>query len=147
MDIDTIIPPNFMDTEYDGKVYTVPETGRNENLGAMLTDIPDDDHAMAFLMQDGNLACPCSRYGRRTADLAPLAIVAAKIMQHHSGDAMSYHGLDSDMGLLVNDSDGIGYLIYSDGWMVFGDDWDPADLLDAETIESAREYERDNYGE
>lgn len=117
----------FTTTEYNGKSYRVPVTGRDENLNSMLTDIPDDDHAMAFLMQDGNLRVPGGRYGSDTRSCAPLALALAKIMEYHNGEVMSYYQLDYDMGLVVNDSDAVEADIREYGELA---GVNPADLLD-----------------
>jgi len=113
----------------------VPAT--DDGLDALLEIVPDDDHARTFLLQDGNLAVPCSRYGRDTTDCAEVAIVASRIMAAVQGEPMTYHGLDSDMGLVVNDSDDIAYLIVSYGPCELG--IDPADYLYDDTIAEARE--------
>jgi hypothetical protein len=116
----------FTETDYNGKTYRVPITGRDENLNAMLTDVPDDDHAMAFLMQDGNLAVPGGRYGSDTRSCAPVAMAMAKVMQYHNGESITYYQLDSDMGLVVNSHDDVAYMISEYGPLV---ELDPADYL------------------
>ena len=147
----------WTEVEYKDRTYTVPETGRNENLTAMLTEIPGQDatetngvkfeqYCMAFLMQDGNLGVPGGRYGTDTRDCAPVAILMAKIMQYHNGEPITYHQLDSDMGLVVNSADDVAYMIFEYGGLVMGDDFDPANYLSDEDIQEARERFQAEYG-
>lgn len=120
----------MIQTDYNGETYTVPETGRGASLDA-LSEIPSDDYAMAYLLQDGNYSVPGSRYGRDTEDCAPVALALAKIMSYHSGDPMTYYALDSDMGLVVNSSDDVAEMIRNYGALV---GVDPADLLSEEDM-------------
>ncbi len=122
---------NWTEADYLGNTYRVPVTGRDENLNAMLTEIPDDHHAMAFLMQDGNLAVPGGRYGRDTVSCAPVAMALAKIMQYHNGEPITYYSLDSDMGLVVNGADDVADLIRENATLI---DLDPSDYLDGEDL-------------
>jgi hypothetical protein len=141
---------NWTEVEYEGKTYTVPATGRDENLNAMLTLIPEDDfdnHAWAFLMQDGNLGVPGGRYGRDTRDCAPIAILMAEIMQYHNGEPITYYQLDSDMGLVVNSSDDVAYMIYEYGGLVKGDDFKVEDYLDESDIAEAKARFEAEWGE
>jgi hypothetical protein len=124
--------------ERDGKLYTVPETGRHENLNSMLTEVPDDAHAMAFLMQDGNLAVPGGRYGIDTRSCAPVTLALAKIMAEHSGESITYYQLDSDMGLVVNSHDDVAYTIREYGEMV---GVDPAELLGDEDLQPSPDHD------
>lgn len=71
-----------------------------------------------WLKRDGDLACPCSRYGRRTSDCAPWAVAMMLIYI----DANGSHGmapftdsLEYNMGLVVNDSDGPQSLVLTHG--------------------------------
>lgn len=112
---------NWITAEWGGEEYRVPVTGRDENLNAMLTVIPDEDfegYAMAFLMQWGNLGVPGGRYGTTTADCAPTAIAVSKIIQYHNGDPITYHDLESNMGMVVNSSDDVGELISENAELV-----------------------------
>lgn len=138
----------FKKTIYNGREFTIPSAGGGDSVcfDSMLTEVPDDDHAMAFLMQDGNLYVPCGRYGRDTESCAPIALAIAKIMQEATGESMTYYGLDSDMGMVVNGSDCVGLTLNRDGYML-GDDFTLSDYLDDDEIIAAREYEIACYGE
>ncbi len=46
---------SFIETTYRDQTYTVPEAGRGAS-NAMLAEIPSDDYALAFLMQNGDLS-------------------------------------------------------------------------------------------
>lgn len=109
---------HYTNVNYMGTWYRVPVTGQYHHLGAHLEIVPDDDHAMAYLMQDGNLAVPCGRYGSDTIECAKVAMALAKIMQYHNGEEITYHDLDSDMGLVVNSSDDIAGLFRDYGELV-----------------------------
>jgi hypothetical protein len=71
--------------------------------------------AIAYLMTDGNLAVPCSRYGRDTAECAPIAWQAARLTARESGDPVYRELLDFTMGLVVNDHDDIAYMVNTYG--------------------------------
>jgi hypothetical protein len=90
-------------------------------------EIPDERHAMAYLMQDGNLAVPCGRYGSDTEDCARVAIVVARILQDATGEPTTYRSLDHVMGLVVNSSDEIASLILEHGPSI---GIDPSDYLE-----------------
>lgn len=161
----------WTNVEYDGKVYGVPVTGRDENLNTMLEEIPGQDDTMtpnkltdqrfykfcmAFLMQDGDLSVPGGRYGSSTYTCAQTAIVVSLIMQYHSGEPITYYQLDSDMGLVVNSSDDIASLLFEDGEATFNgkgfgplgnDGFDITDYLDEGEIEECRERHAAEYGE
>lgn len=81
-----------------------------------LDEVPNRKTGIEFLMVDGNLLVPCSRYGNDTADCAPVAWRLAYLMHKLTGEPMTYHGLDSDMGLVVNDSDDVAYIIRQYGY-------------------------------
>lgn len=149
----------WTNVEYDGRVYGVPVTGRDENLNTMLTEIPGQDDVvtlnkltdqrfykfcMAFLMQDGNLQVPGGRYGTTTRSCAETAIIMSLIMQYHNGETITYYQLDSDMGSVVNSSDDVATMLYEWGELVFdgkgfgplgNDGFDITDYLDADEIE------------
>src|SRR4029077_20378736 len=128
-------PKWYTTVEYDGHEYEVPATGRDENLNAMLDEIPGKDDVvtpnrmhdqrfyrwcMAFLMQDGDLGVPGGKYGTSTRTCAEVAIVMSLIMQYHNGETITYHQLDSDMGLVVNSSDDVAYMLYEYAELVVG---------------------------
>lgn len=84
--------------------------------------------AWEFLTAEGpELAVPCSRYGRTSAECAPIAYAAAVIVAAESaGEAPTNDELDYMMGLVVNDHPDPSYLIRA-----YGPDngFDPAELL------------------
>jgi hypothetical protein len=140
----------WITAEWEGTPYRVPVVGRDNNLGAMLAiipgNMPDEEfnrerftaHCMAFLMQWGNLGVPGGRYGSDTRDCAPVAILMAEIMQYHNGEPITYYQLDSDMGLVVNSSDDVAYMIYEYGGLIKGDDFKVEDYLDESDIAEAK---------
>lgn len=71
----------------------------------------DDAEALAYLQHDGG-AVPCSRYGRDSSSCAPVALLAARIMERETGEPMTFRALDSDMGLVVNDSDDVASVLH-----------------------------------
>jgi hypothetical protein len=74
--------------------------------------------AIAYLMADGNLRVPCSRYGRDTAECAPVAWRVAYLVAREQGEPVTREGLDHAMGLVVNDHDDVSYIVnaYGQGW-------------------------------
>lgn len=76
-----------------------------------------NEQATAYLLRDGNGATPVSRYGRDTAECAPVAVAAARILAQVLGEPLTPETLDFTMGLVVNDSDDPAYLIDA-----YGDD-------------------------
>lgn len=156
---------NWTEVEYDGRSYRVPATGRDENLNAMLTDIPGQDDVvtpkklhdqrfyrwcMAFLMQDGDLQVPGGRYGTSTRSCAEVAIIVSLIMQYHNGESITYHQLDSDMGLVVNSGDDVAYLLFEYAELVVGEmlfEFNLADWLNQDEINECRERHAAEYGE
>lgn len=71
------------------------------------------DEAIAYLMEDGDLAVPCSRYGRCTSDCAEVCWLAAEAFADATGEEIQYGMLDHLMGLVVNDHDDIAHLVNS----------------------------------
>lgn len=155
----------FTTVEYDGREYPVPATGRDENLNAMLLDIPGQQDvvtprllhdqrfykwAMAFLMQDGDLDVPGGRYGTSTRTCAEVAIIMSLIMQYHNGESITYYQLDSDMGIVVNSSDDVAYMLYEYAELVVGDmlfEFDIEDWLSEDEIAECKERHETEYGE
>jgi hypothetical protein len=152
-------PDHWAIVEYDGTQWVVAatETGDGVRLtdmtDAMMGEIPGQDDVvtpikledqrfykfcMAFLLQDGNLSVPGGRYGRDTKDCAPAAIIMSLIMQYHNGETITYYSLNGDMGLVVNSSDDVARMIVEYGELV-GEDFDPLDYVDEETVEEVRE--------
>ncbi len=71
--------------------------------------------AIAYLMADGNLRVPCSRYGRDTAQCAPIAWQVARLTARESGNPVYRELLDFAMGLVVNDHDDVAYMVNAYG--------------------------------
>lgn len=112
------------------RTIDVPETDAGHT--ALSAIIPDEQHARAFLMQDGNWAVPGGRYGDDTRSCAPVAIAITRILEDSTGDPMTYADLDHAMGLVVNSHDEVAYMIREYGPSV---GIDPADYLDAEDLQ------------
>jgi hypothetical protein len=66
---------------------------------------------IAYLLADGDLRVPCSRYGRWTSDCAPVAWRVAYLVARESGEAITHERLDHAMGLVVNDHDDVAYIV------------------------------------
>jgi hypothetical protein len=143
--LDFPIPQDFLDIDPvaahwvaahpgDNRTYFVPDTDvHNDMTAAMMSEIPGQDDTvtprdlkasrfwgfcMSYLMQDGNLAVPGGRYGRDTRDCAEFAIIMALVMRYHGGEPISYYQLNSDMGLVVNSSDGVADLLSESQYMM-----------------------------
>lgn len=69
---------------------------------------------IAYLEQDGGLV-PCSRYGRSSAECAPVAWRLAFILARETGEELTFDDLDYAMGLVVNDHDDVAYMIRNYG--------------------------------
>jgi hypothetical protein len=70
---------------------------------------------IAYLLKDGHLRVPCSRYGRWTSDCAPVAWRLAYLVARETGEPITYESLDHAMGLVVNDNDDVAYVIRTYG--------------------------------
>lgn len=70
---------------------------------------------IAWLMQDGNAYVPCSRYGRDTADCAPVAWRLAYLVARETGEPITEDALDHAMSLVVNDHDDVAYMVRTYG--------------------------------
>lgn len=57
---------------------------------------------IAYLLRDGNHDVPCSRYGRNTAECAPLAWRAAVVIADAGGEPVNRAILDECMAFVVN---------------------------------------------
>jgi hypothetical protein len=148
----------WITAEWQGANYRVPVVGRDNNLGAMLAiipgNMPDEEyneerftaHCMAFLMQWGNLGVPGGRYGTDTRDCAPVAILMAEIMAYHNGEPITYHQLDSDMGLVVNSADDVAYMIYEYGGLVKDEGFEITQYLSDEDIQECNERHKAEWG-
>lgn len=73
--------------------------------------VPNDDVATMYLERHGNLAVPCSRYGRDTSECASVALVLESIMSDATGESSTFRALEFNMGLVVNDSDDVARLL------------------------------------
>lgn len=69
------------------------------------------DQAITYLTADGNLRVPCSRYGRDTAECAPVAYEVAQYVCDEVGEPLEARDLDHAMGLVVNDHDDVAYIL------------------------------------
>lgn len=77
--------------------------------------------AIAYLTnngEDGHLRVPCSRYGRSTAECAPVAWRLAYLLARETGEAITVESLDYAMGLVVNDHDDVAYIIRNYGHII-----------------------------
>lgn len=84
----------------------------------MPNDEITEEKAIDFLTEYGetsHLRVPCSRWGTTTAECAPVAYRLALAMADATGEPITYEGLDSDMSLVVNDHDDVGYVLLSYG--------------------------------
>lgn len=74
--------------------------------------VETEAEAVAYLTKDGpHLLTPCSRYGRNSAQCAPIAWQVAEIVARECGEVVTTADLDYAMGLVVNDADDIQYLL------------------------------------
>lgn len=73
--------------------------------------------AIEYLMKDGNLRVPCSRYGSDTEDCAPVAWRVAYLVNRETGEGLpiTEEQLDHAMGLVVNDHDDVAYMVNTYG--------------------------------
>lgn len=71
------------------------------------SDGDERERAYAYLTADGeHLKAPCSRYGRDSAECAPVAIAVAAILEAETGEPTTGHELTDIMGMVVNDHEG-----------------------------------------
>jgi hypothetical protein len=78
---------------------------------------------IAYLTSDGRddgLRVPCSRYGRNTAECAPVAWRVAYLYAREAGEPITRDLLDECMGLVVNDSDDVAYTVRQYGNYDYG---------------------------
>jgi hypothetical protein len=59
----------------------------------------------------GHLSVPCSRYGRTSADCAPVAWRLAYLLARETGEPITRGGLDHAMSLVVNDHADVAYIV------------------------------------
>jgi hypothetical protein len=116
------------ETEYQDELCLAWENAATEAFWDAITDqcrkhVPPDTFArrrdgIAYLMADGDLRVPCSRYGRSTAECAPVAWRVAYLVAREQGEPVTREGLDHAMGLVVNDHDDVAYIVnaYGQGW-------------------------------
>lgn len=64
-----------------------------------------------YLMTEGNLRVPASRYGSDTEDCAPVAWRLAYLMARENSEPLTTESLDYAMGLVVNDHDDVAYIV------------------------------------
>lgn len=63
----------------------------------------------------GHLLVPCSRYGRTSAECAPVAWRLAYLVARECGEPITTDDLDYAMGLVVNDHDDVAYIVREHG--------------------------------
>ena len=68
-----------------------------------------------YLMSNGDLRVPCSRYGSWTSDCAPVAWRVAYLVARESGEAVTHERLDHAMGMVVNEHEDVSYLVRTYG--------------------------------
>lgn len=66
---------------------------------------------LAFLLREGNLRVPYSRYGFDSESCAPLAWELAAVVADSTGEPIDADALDYAMCLVVNDHDDVAALI------------------------------------
>src|ERR1700745_2926814 len=78
---------------------------------------PTRREGIDYLTLDGPpLACPGSRYGRTSADCAPVAWRITYLIAREQGEPITFDGLDHSMGLVVNDNDDdVAYIVRNYG--------------------------------
>jgi hypothetical protein len=106
-------------TDYRALAERIDSEEFNPFLPASIDDMLD------WLCRDGNLAVPCSGYGRDTRDCAPWAVAMVLIAIDANGTsdmAPMTEALEYDMGLVVNDSDGPLDLVLRHGGVLSGID-------------------------
>lgn len=69
--------------------------------------------AKAYIALDAGDA-PASRYGRKAGQWAPVALALWDIMGNETGER-TLATLEADIGLVVNDADGVAYIIANYG--------------------------------
>lgn len=75
----------------------------------------DHDEAIAFLTRDGNLGVPCSRWGRDSLACAEVAYDLDVIVSAGTGRGPDAGTLEEAMSLVVNDHDGVTYILHECG--------------------------------
>lgn len=121
----TVIAPWGADADYYGERLEVPAANVRPDPSprpwelpgwSEFDEVPNRRTGIAYLVRDGgHLAAPCSRYGRNSEECAPVAWRLAYLMARETGEPITYYGLEHDMGLVVNDSDEVAYLVRNYG--------------------------------
>lgn len=70
-----------------------------------------ESDATAYLLRDGNLHVPCSRYGHDTTTCAHVAYRLANYIASEQGEPLTLDDVDYAMGLVVNDHDDVAALL------------------------------------
>jgi hypothetical protein len=81
---------------------------RRDGIAYLTTD-PDTGE------DTGHLSVPASRYGRNSADCAPVAWRVAYLLARETGEGITTESLDYAMSLVVNDHDDVAWLVNSYG--------------------------------
>jgi hypothetical protein len=92
--------------------HEVERIARQNNPDEIITRRRD---GIAYLVAGGDLRVPCSRYGSWTSDVAPVAWRVAFLVARECGEAITHERLDHAMGLVVNDSDDVAYMVRTYG--------------------------------
>lgn len=99
--------PSRYDEDEDRETFYapgMPYVKRAEGIRYLTTDAETGEDT-------GHLSVPCSRYGRNSADCAPVAWRLAYLTARESGEEVTLDGLDHAMGLVVNDHDDVAYMV------------------------------------
>jgi hypothetical protein len=80
------------------------------------------DEGIEYLMKDGNLKVPCSRYGTDTKTCAEVAWAAEVVYCGVAPSTMTFETLDEMMAMVVNNSDDVLYLLREYGRQ-YGFNW------------------------
>ena len=70
---------------------------------------------LEYLMSDGNLPVPCSRYGYDTVSCAPVAWRLTYILAREQGEPITEDNLNYAMSLVVNNHDDVAYMVRNYG--------------------------------
>lgn len=122
------------------------ETGRAKSRQVLTESAPDEfdidekDAAIAYLMRDGNLLVPASRYGRDTETCAQVAWEVASVVASETGSPITKESLDDDMSMVVNDSSEVEELLsdYDPKWE--STSYEDSDDPEPPSLDSNRRY-------
>jgi hypothetical protein len=73
-------------------------------------------NGIAYLLKEGDLCVPCSRYGHCTSECAPVAWRLAYLVARETGEwPITEEQLDHAMSLVVNNHDDVAYMVRTYG--------------------------------